>query len=77
MSTLEELQRSLQVQKTYLSNINQQLLKPPYQNDMMRNLKQEVSLEVAKLQDLIVVAEFQITALVVNLIFNLTSTDSK
>lgn len=47
---MEELLRSLQIQKAYLSNINQQLIKPEYKNELMFNLKKEVEQEIAKLQ---------------------------
>jgi len=43
----------LETQKTYLSNINQQLLKPEYQNNILKSIKAEVS-------DLIVTLEVQL-----------------
>jgi hypothetical protein len=52
-SRYEELCRSIQIQKTYLSNINQQLLKPPYQNDAMRVLRREVEEHVRFLEEVL------------------------
>jgi hypothetical protein len=42
-SRYDELSRLIEINKTYLININQQLLKPPYQNDNMIKLKVETN----------------------------------
>lgn len=42
-SRYEDLSRLIEIHKAYLFNINQQLLKPPYQNDNMIKLKVETS----------------------------------
>lgn len=47
---MEELLRSLEIQKTYLSNINQQLLKPEYRNDGMYKLRDDVAIYVKALE---------------------------
>jgi hypothetical protein len=49
----EELMRLIQTNKTYLSNINQQLLKPAYQNDTMILLKKEVEQYVKYLESML------------------------
>jgi hypothetical protein len=45
-STATELRELLQIQKTYLSNICQQLRKSEYQNDAMNSLKKKVETEI-------------------------------
>lgn len=76
MLKLEELRRSLQIQKTYLYNINQQLLKPEYQNEAMRKLKQDVSLNVNALEHSLSFQEHELKIKVAKIILKLTSTDS-
>jgi hypothetical protein len=48
-STATKLRELLQIQKTYLSNICQQLRKPEYQNDAMNSLKKSVETELESL----------------------------
>lgn len=52
-SRYEELARLIEIQKTYLSNINQQLLKPPYQNNSMFELKDQTKDHVKYLENVL------------------------
>lgn len=71
MSKAPELQRLLQIQKTYLSNINQQLLKPEYQNDAMKKLKVEVDTYVQSIQVQLALAEHDLKMAVIKFLVNI------
>lgn len=48
-SRYEKLSRSIQIQKTYLSNLNKQLLNPLYQNDPLIAIRNDVAEHVKHL----------------------------
>jgi len=71
MSKAPELQKLLQIQKTYLSNINQQLLKPEYQNDAMKKLKVEVDNYIQSIQVQLTLAEHDLKMAVIKFLVNI------
>jgi hypothetical protein len=73
MSKAPELQKLLQIQKTYLSNINQQLLKPEYQNDAMKKLKVEVDSYVQSIQVQLTLAEHDLKMAVIKFLVNISA----
>lgn len=66
-----ELRQLLQIQKTYLSNINQQLLKPEYQNDAMKKLKVDVHNYVQTLEVQLTLAEHDLKMALIKFLVNI------
>jgi len=70
---LEELLQLIQIQKTYLSNINQQLLKPEYKNELMFDLKKQVQSIIQSFEFQLAIAEHDLRSTVIDIILRLVA----